>query len=442
MKTIRRKLQSEQGTILFVTLVATAILGAAVASYLQLVTTQNYSIARSQAWNRAIPVLEAGIEEALAQVAKGTDAISMANNGWTLSGAAYAKSRDLGGGDRFQTRISVTTPPTIESTGFVKIPLENNEFVSRRVRVTTQGGSMYMKAMVAKGQINLNGNNIATDSFDSGNPLYSTGGRYDPGKRKDNGDVATNSGLVNSLSVGNADIYGKVSTGPGGSISVGSNGGAGSLAWFAAGNIGIQPGYSSDDMNVSFPDVTAPFTIGLPPIAGNVGGTNYNYVLSSTDYMMSSLSMSGSASTRMLVTGNARLYVTGNVSLSGSASIVIAPGARLQLFVGTASGPAASASLGGTGIVNGSASATNFSYNGLPSNKSVSFSGNAAFTGTIYAPSAALSLGGGGSTVYDFVGSSVSNTVQMNGHFKFHYDEMLGRQNNGASYTIASWNEF
>lgn len=437
MKTIRRNARSEKGTILFVTLIVTAILGAALASYLRLVHTQNYSVARSQAWNRAIPVLEAGIEEALAQIAKGTDAASMVNNGWTLSGTSYVKNRDLGGGDRFETRISVATPPTVESTGFVKIPLENNEFVARRVRVTTQGGSMYTKAMVARGQINLNGNNITTDSFDSQNPLYSTGGQYDPSKRRDNGDVATNSGLVNSLNVGNADIYGEVSTGPGGSISVGSNGGAGSLAWHAGGNHGIEPGYSSDDMNVSFPDVTAPFAVGLPPAPGNVSGTNYNYVLSNGNYSMSSLSMSGSANNRMLITGNARLYVTGNVSLSGSSSIVIAPGASLKMYVA-----GASASLGGNGVVNGSASATNFSYFGLPSNTSVSFSGNAAFTGTIYAPSAALSLGGGGNNSYDFVGASVSNTVQMNGHFNFHYDEMLGRQNNGASYYVTSWNEF
>lgn len=437
MKTIRRNSQSEQGTILFVTLIVTAILGATLASYLRMVSTQNYSVARSQAWNRAIPVLEAGIEEAMAQIAKGTDATSMINNGWAQSGANYVKNRDLGGGDRFETRISVASPPTIESTGFVKIPLENAEFIARRVRVTTQGGSMFTKAMVARGQINLNGNNIATDSFDSQNPLYSTGGQYDPAKRRDNGDVATNSGLVNSLNVGNADIYGKVSTGPGGSVSVGSNGGAGSLAWHGAGNNGIQPGYSSDDMNVSFPDVAAPFAIGLPPAPGNVSGTNYNFVLSNGNFQMSSFSMSGGANNRMLVTGNARLYVTGNVSLSGSSSIVIAPGASLKLYVA-----GASTSLGGNGVVNGSASATNFSYFGLPSNKTVSFSGNAAFTGTIYAPSAALSLGGGGNNSYDFVGSTVSNSVQMNGHFKFHYDEMLGRQNNGAAFYIASWNEF
>jgi len=420
-----------------VTLVVTAILGATLASYLRLVSTQNYSVARSQAWNRAIPVLEAGIEEALAQVSKGTDAVSMINNGWTISGAGYVKNRDLGGGDRFETRISLATPPTIESTGFVKVPMENNEFVARRVRVTTQGGSMFMKAMVARGQINLNGNNIVTDSFDSQNPLYSTNGQYDPSKRNDNGDVATNSGLVNSLNVGNANIYGHVSTGPGGSVSVGPNGGAGSLAWHNTGNNGIQPGYSSDDMNVSFPDVTAPFLIGLPPAPGNVSGTNYNYVLSSGDYSMSSFSMSGNANNRMLVTGNARLYVTGNVSLSGSSSIVIAPGASLKLYVA-----GASASLGGNGVVNGSASATNFAYYGLPSNTSVSFGGNAAFTGTIYAPAAALSLGGGGNNTYDFVGASVSNTVQMNGHFNFHYDEMLGRQGGGAAYYITSWNEF
>ncbi len=206
MKSIHRNHRSEQGTILFVTLVVTAILGATLASYLRLVSTQNYSVARSQAWNRAIPVLEAGIEEAMAQIAKGTDQASMLNNGWTLSGANFVKNRDLGGGDRFETRISVATPPTIESTGFVRIPLKDSEFVARRVRVTTQGGSMYMKAMVARGQINLNGNNISTDSFDSQNPLYSTGGQYDPTKRRDNGDIATNSGLVNSLSVGNADI--------------------------------------------------------------------------------------------------------------------------------------------------------------------------------------------------------------------------------------------
>ncbi|HSH14605.1 MAG TPA: hypothetical protein VLD18_01130, partial [Verrucomicrobiae bacterium] len=59
----------------------------------------------------------------------------------------------------------------------------------------------------------------------------------------------------------------------------------------------------------------------------------------------------------------------------------------------------------------------------------------------IYAPQAHLSLGGGGSTAYDFVGASVSRTVQMNGHFNFHYDEALGRTDTEGLFVIASWNE-
>lgn len=437
MKIKNQSSRSEHGSVLFVTLIVTALLGVALAGYLKLVSAQNYSVARSQAWNRSIPVLEAGIEEALAQISVGRDAASMVNNGWTLSGTNYVKQRDLADGDRFVTRISVSSPPVIESTGYVRIPMSTNEFVARNVRVNTQGGSTFMKAMVARGQINLNGNNIQTDSFDSSNSSYSTSGQYDATKRRANGDVATNSGLVNSLSVGNADIYGRVATGPGGSVSIGSNGSVGDAAWHTAGNSGIQPGYSTDDMNVSFPDVTAPYLVGLPPAPGIVGGTNYNYVLSTGDYSMSSLSMSGNSGNRLLVSGDARLYVTGNVSLSGSSSIVIAPGARLRMYVG-----GSSTSIGGNGVVNGNNNATNFSYYGLPSNTSVSFSGNAAFTGTIYAPSAALSLGGGGNNNYDFVGASVSSTVTMNGHFNFHYDELLGRLNNGATYYVTAWNEY
>lgn len=435
MKVVPHHSPDERATVLFVTLITTAILGAGLASYLRMVSTQNYSVARSQSWNRAVPVLEAGIEEALAQISTSTAAASMINNGWTLAGSQYVKERNLRGGDRFEARISVANPPVIEATGFVKIPLDDNEFVARRVRVTTRSSSIFMKAMVAKGQINLNGNNIKTDSFDSSDPNYSTGGQYDPLKKKANGDVATNSGLVNSLSVGNADIMGRVSTGPGGSVSIGANGAVGDAAWHAGGNSGIQPGYSTDDMNVSFPDVEAPYLLGLPLIGGNVSGTNYTYVLGSTDYQASSLSMASNH--KLYVTGDARLYVTGNVSISGNAGIVIAPGASLKLYVaGT------SAALGGNGVSNYGGSATNFGYYGLPSNTSLSLSGNAAIVGTIYAPNAAFSLNGGGSNTYDFIGASVTSTVQMNGKFNFHYDELLGRMNGGGNYVITSWNEF
>ncbi len=46
----------------------------------------------------------------------------------------------------------------------------------------------------------------------------------------------------------------------------------------------------------------------------------------------------------------------------------------------------------------------------------------------------------GDSTVTDFVGASVSRTVRMNGHFKFHYDESL-KLLAGRGYIVTDWKE-
>ncbi len=100
----------------------------------------------------------------------------------------------------------------------------------------------------------------------------------------------------------------------------------------------------------------------------------------------------------------------------------------------------ASATIGGHGVVNANAPASSFGYYGLPTNTSFDFKSNAAFTGTVYAPQADVHLGGGGSDPYDFAGSFVVNSVQMNGHIHFHYDEALNKLN-PSTYVACSWNE-
>ncbi|MDX1952100.1 MAG: hypothetical protein SFY81_07930 [Verrucomicrobiota bacterium] len=159
----------------------------------------------------------------------------------------------------------------------------------------------------------------------------------------------------------------------------------------------------------------------------------YDYVLDSANYETTSLSLSGQS--KMLIRGEAVLYVTGNVSMTGQSQIIILPGASLKIYV------AGSANLAGNGVMNLNADATKFSYFGLPSNTSISIGGNAAFTGTIYAPNAHLHLHGGGNNVYDCVGATVTSTVAMNGHFNFHYDEKLGRQGGPTRFRVASWAE-
>jgi hypothetical protein len=310
-------------------------------------------------------------------------------------------------------------------------------YIARGVRVHAGKSSLFAKGMVAKGQIDLNGNDIMSDSFDSSNPDHNTGGLYDVNKRKANGDIATNSGLINSLNVGNADIFGKVSTGPGGSIAIGVQGSVGDLAWHVDGNRGIQEGASTDDMNVDFPDVEPPFTSGAyTPISGFYGSTFYTYKLTNLEnYYLSSLSLNSSQ--KLIVTEpNTTLYVGGNISITGHAFIEIAPGASLKLYAG-----GSSVNLGGGGIINHSGNATDFVYFGLPSNTSLSFSGNGTFTGVIYAPNADFTLNGGGSGVDDFMGASITKSVFMNGSFNFHYDEALRNFHMDGIYVVNSWNE-
>jgi hypothetical protein len=422
------------GSALLIVLITTAIIGLGLASYLALISQQNVSVMRSQSWNAAMPLLESGVEEALTHV--NVNAITnLGVDGWTLAGSLYSRERQMDPG-YYVVGISNVNPPVVYASGYVRSPTSTNYLPPRTVMVRTRRDAMFGRGMVAKGTIDMSGNNVRSDSFDSKDPAYSTNGRYDSAKSKDNGDVATNSGLINSLSVGNANIYGHASTGPGGSISVGSNGAVGSRVWQAAGNKGIQPGWSSDDMNAAFPDVKVPFTTGLSPSSGHVGTTNYDFILGTGNYVMSELELRGEDKF-MLVAGHAVLYVIGEVSISGKGAIIIATNnASLKMYVG---GP--SASLGGNGLVNGSGDATKFTLFGLPSLASLGFSGNAAFVGAIYAPSASFSLGGGGSTTTDFIGSSVTGSVRLNGHFNFHYDENLSREGPSRGFVVASWDE-
>lgn len=436
--------ENRRGSVLTLILVVIILIGITLGSYLKLVSNQNQAIVRSQLWNAAIPLAEAGIEEAMAHLNK--NLTNRNTDGWTAEGTNVVRERMVGK-DKYRVMISKDSdPPVIVSEGFVWMA-HKSKFIenARKVRVTTTNDGLFSKAMVAKGTIDLSGNNITSNSFDSSDPKYSTGGMYDPTKTKDNGDIATNSSLTNSLNVGNADIWGKVSTGPGGSIDIGASGAVGDKAWHALKKNGIKDGWSSDDMNVQFPDVKAPFNAGFSPAGGKVNDTNYTYVLSDGNYELSELKISGDE--KIIVTGKANLLVKGNVDMTGKSMIYVAPGASLQMFVA-----GSSAKLGGNGVANPGGKAENFGYWGLTSNTQVSMSGNGGFVGTIYAPHASLVLGGGGNDkekdddeggmlAADFVGSSVTASVKMNGHFNFHYDEALAKFGPRRGYTITSWGE-
>src|SRR6266704_4806677 len=87
--------RSDAGNILVVTMCATVIIGLDLITYLRLVVNQNQLITRSQVWNACMPILEAGIEEALAHCEASYNTTNMTSDGWVQSGSVVTPTNWL-----------------------------------------------------------------------------------------------------------------------------------------------------------------------------------------------------------------------------------------------------------------------------------------------------------------------------------------------------------
>jgi hypothetical protein len=423
--------KKESGNALIVILMTVVIISIALTSYLSLVSNQNKAVARSTAWNQAIPVLESGIEEALTQLHY-CYTNNLWTNNWTLgSDGLYHKNRTNSDGSYYSVSILPTNPPIIYSTGYVLVPMyatsasaspSSKSYVMRRVRVNTiapEAGGIY-----AKGAITMGGNGFV-NSFDSSNPTYSTGGQYVASKSTANATVLTDSSTPGAISA--KDIYGSVVTGPGGTV---TGGPVGDSNYIATVGSGIETNHIANDANVQFNDNSAPFPFasGITPAYGNFSynGTNYNCVLGTGNYSVTSVSLSGSQS--IAITGTPTVvYVSGSLSITGG-DIYVAPGASLQLYLG------GTANFSGQGAVNDGGVATNLYIYGLPTCTSMYFAGNSEFVGIVNAPEAAFTYAGNS----DYCGSITAGSVKITGNGNFHCDTSISL----SGVTVASWNEF
>ena len=451
-----------EASALLVTLLTAAVTAISLASYLAFVSNQSLSVARSFGWNCAIPVAEAGLEEALTQIHYNGNT-NLAANGWIKdTDGFYHKTRCVTTDSYCEIAINPVDPPVIFSTGYVPAPMTASSqlglilgqlvsptpapaaYLRRRIRVKTSGGgSATGAAVMSKGPIYLSGNNVTIDSFDSSDPISCPLGKWQSGITilRDHGDVLTNAGdgltsnlkPLYALDVGDADIKGHVTTGPSGTVNITSSGSVGDVAWVTAATPGVETGWQSHDANVDIHDVSPPdFSTGYStPGPKKVGKVNYSFYMDqSGNYKLPTLSGT------VYVAGDVTLLVTDSVNIGSGDSIYLAPGATLKLYVS-----APSTTIGGSGIVNNDGYAKSFQYFGLPTNTSIDYKGNSGFTGVINAPQADLKIGGGGTTPYDFVGSCVVNSLYMNGHFHIHYDETLRPVVVNNGYLVSTWNE-
>ena len=97
MKT-RRNISRETGTTLIVTLATAGILGSVLATYLVMTSQENLKVKRSIGWNAALPMAEAGIEEACSHVTWNPTNFNWTADGWSFNTNtfAYNKTRTLG----------------------------------------------------------------------------------------------------------------------------------------------------------------------------------------------------------------------------------------------------------------------------------------------------------------------------------------------------------
>jgi Tfp pilus assembly protein PilX len=609
MKTAIIRRARELGASLLTVLSICTVISLGVAGYLTLITQQSRMSARSQVWNMAIAVSEAGVEEGLQKLNSSTNL--NAADGWTASGPMYSLTRTLPDGNSYTVEIDNSSPNTPTITSRAVIDYSNiaqnaptvflatagapslNQPITRAVKVKTIRSNMLLGSMVAKKSIDLNGQGILSNSFDSGDPAKSTNGHYDPSKVGDKGDVASNEGIVGIISVGNATIYGHVHTGPGGTADLGSQGAVGPIGWTGP---GIAPGWATEDANFTFPDTTAPYSSGpgLPAggdVTSAVGSTNpptyvngsatypgaapsgytmstittnftsvtvsaypgatsgmttnttytsttnnpgalpgltvacssfttvssypgaqpclstnsssitvqndpgpkpgliinykgngnsktiasytytvynytygsgltytyptytythstlsysyvlyesgttyttttYDHILTSGDYYATSLSGS------VYVSGQARLVLPNGLNMSGGDKFVLGPSGSISLYPG-----GTETTISGNGVVNPSGFAGNFMVYCSTNVTKIALNGNGEFIGVLVAPNANLTLNGGGNADEDFIGAVMANSVKMNGHFKFHYDEALGRLPATGRFLITSWDE-
>ena len=178
--------------------------------------------------------------------------------------------------------------------------------------------------------------------------------------------------------MGTGHIYGKVNTGPGGTVTVDSNGGVGDYAWSSTHPGEIQSGMVSDDMNVAFADQALPSSWSpVPPSGGSYNGTNYTYVLNDGQYTLGSVYIGTGMS--ILAKGDCILYVNGNFKVRRNGFVYCAR-QQPETYV------SGSGTISGGGIVNSTQRAANMSYIGLPTSTTLTIGGSAAFIGTINAP--------------------------------------------------------
>jgi hypothetical protein len=459
---LTRSPRAQRGSVLIVSLIFAAIIAISLTSYIKMSSTALKLSYRSFDSIAAMNLADTGLEQAVWSFNQATAGSGSAWSGWTISGNNAQRTINgfaLPHGATAVIKVYVqdynsggTPQPLIVARSIVTPASGPTQ--EKWVEVALKRRSLFATGLVAKDSISFTGN-TGVDSWNSDpdNNSATAAIAYSAGVAHDRGSVGSVS-VTSDITVQNADIYGYASVGGPSTtaITVGAQGRVGPYGTAAGYK---DPSRIASDFTASLDDVTAPTTSGYTLVAitspitlprvGDTAAADGKYY-----YDVPSVTLNGSATNMITVSGNVVLRVTSTVgtvmSLGGNASITINSGANLAVYT------AGDVDLGGNGVINGGTTAgtinqpVNFQFWGtkattaLGTPQSINIHGNGAFSGIVYAPFAALRLSGGGSSG-GIWGSAVAKNITIVGNENFHYDESLASYGSNNPFGITKWRE-
>ena len=477
---MRRQRALKAGSVLLWTVLTIAILSLIAIETLRLVTAKYQNALQTSTWQEALVAAESGIDLAIIELRKSL--YPQPNNAWqgwdnppgnNVTGYELTTVPNAGlNGTPMTIEASVDAPaqlidPTnswqyyrIRTVGTIpitgparasdnpqdtklrRLSLRWERFtngilaphlltapqVSRRIEAIVRPMSAFDQAIMSVGVVDLTNQNIVVDSYDSSDPTKSTNGLYDPAKRQENGDIATDGQLVEA---GNAQIYGDVAT------NAGTVSGAANITGVERTDFYQEPipvgAPSWPAINSSVTSVNGTTTI-------NADATQHS---AASRYVLTGISLSGNKT--LTIAGNANgsqtyveIYVTGDISVVGTGQIVVQPGVTATVYF------AGNVDISGNGVLNSNNQPSDLMLYGIqpPTNASehVNIGGNSQITASVYAPGHDVTISGGGTNGHVY-GSIVGKTVTMTGVTNLHYDERLGSTGMINNYKIVSWFE-
>ena len=293
------RIEEKNGSVLLAVLgFAAVVLICVVPFFYKNISSQNISVARSERWNTALPIVESGVEEAMAHLNRncidpqGLKFVGMTSDaaekedwtadGWRLGANEYTlvqpNQRTINIGSQkayYEVRILTNETkryPQIVSVGYTPAPYSGNSsntnqsYVARQVRAFTVRNIITDAAVKSQTSIAFSGK-CEVDSFDSQNTNYSNGGIYDSTRHLDNAPLVAIDG---NIDLGGGKAYGTAETGATNT----ATGTIGSTNWIDSGQTGIEPGKYQQNVNDDLHQVEAPSGPFKTPFAGTVVVTN------------------------------------------------------------------------------------------------------------------------------------------------------------------------